>query len=1119
MKKSKTISIQYANYLKIAALYLCCASVPAGFLSANPDLEGSRIHIQSESQQSLVIQGRVTDETGESVIGASILEKGTTNGVVSDIDGNFALSLKNLNSTIQISYIGYLAQEILVTDNKPLQIVLKMDNQNLDEVVVVGYQTMRKTDVTSAISSLKAKELNLTTPSVGQSLVGKVAGVQIAQVSGAPYNSTKIRVRGTVSVNSSSDPLYVIDGYPSNEDLFLNPEDIESIEVLKDAASAAIYGSRAAGGVILITTKRGKEGKAKVDYGYQFSINQLSKKVDMLNAQEFTELHVEGHNTAYKNLLLSKGIAWNDAMYGDTNDKRRERLGSYNSAAMIPEFMYDFASQKVLPPKYDTDWQDELYQNAPAHRHTVSVSGGSNKVRYNISGNYQTLEGIILSTKQDRLNLRSNIDIDVSSRFKVSANFATTYTWSQEVREGRFNQGPILGALVYAPIFRAYDDNGKLIKNEMASYASDYAFQSIENPVALATETKISRNKTHNTYNVSGSYELVDDLFLKANLGMFNTSEKYEFYLPTSLSSGNNPPYSPEAKAAAYALSRFTNVYDYLGEFTANYGKKWAAHAVQGVAGFSLQRNKLDRLEVKGTGYEDDHIPEVTGHGADPAHLSLTNNTTKSNWSMVSYFARVNYNYADRYFLTASFRGDGSSLFGPLNRWGYFPSVSGGWAVSQEDFFRNAIGEATSLKLRASWGLSGNNNIGNYKYAQVMSSPTGTVLGGSVVSSMYPGGFMDPALGWETTSQTNIGFDLGLFNNRLGLSVNYYNSITKDLLFNQTLTASSGSTSYLTNLPNSKVRNRGLDLQLDARVLSRRDVNLNFSGNISFNRNKLLDLGGASTIITNGAERSYKTHITEEGSPIGMFYGFKVKGMVREADMANIEIDNQHYNAATQSFPDGYVLKGPARSTAQTTPLAPGDLFFEDVNGDGVVNDDDKQIIGSPHPDFIYGFNLNGNVKDFDFSASFNGSYGNEVLDGQDYYIFNMEGSGNQYKVVSERYRNEANPGNGEIYRASRGGTQSNSTRLSTFYLQDGSFLRCTNITLGYTIPRIATLTKGNIANLRIYAAIDNAFTFSAYKGYNPEVDYNDGANLTPGVDYGKYPLVRAYNIGVQISF
>ncbi len=401
-----------------------------------------------------------------------------------------------------------------------------------------------------------------------------------------------------------------------------------------------------------------------------------------------------------------------------------------------------------------------------------------------------------------------------------------------------------------------------------------------------------------------------------------------------------------------------------------------------------------------------------------------------------------------------------------------------------------------------------------------MSSPEGTVFGnGSLAPAMYPLDFKDEYLGWESTSQFNTGADLSLFNGRLAVSANYYNSLTFDLLFDQTISALSGSTKMLTNLRESKIRNRGFDLQLDGRILAHKDYDLTIGANTSANRNKVLDLGGASTIITNGAERSYKTHITMEGQPIGMFYGFKVLGIVRESDMANIAEDDKHYNEATKSFPEGYKLKGPARSLSQSIKLQPGDLYFEDVNGDGVVDDDDKAIIGSPHPDFIFGININGRYKNIDLSASFNGSVGNEVLDGQDYYIFNMEGSGNQYKEVTQRYRNEQNPGNGRIYKASRGGTQSNSTRLSTFYLQDGSFLRMTNLTLGYSLPAIAKYTRNNIQKLRLYLAIDNPFTLTKYKGYNPEVDYNNGANLTPGVDYGKYPLVRAYNFGIQLTF
>ena len=1072
------------------------------------------------SQQQYQVTGVVTDEQGEPIIGANIVEKGSTNGTVTDLDGRFTLAIHNPQTLLVVSYIGYHAQEISATAGSSLQIKLKEDSQSLDEVVVVGYQTLRKTDVVGAVSSIKAKELNVTAPTVGQSLVGKVSGVQIAQVSGAPYNSTKIRVRGVASINASSDPLYVIDGYPSNADLMLNPEDIESIEVLKDAASAAIYGSRAAGGVVLITTKRGKEGKATVNYNFQYSISQLAKKVKLLNAQQWTDLHVEGHNNAYKNLMVSAGKVWDDSYFGDTNEVRAQRLGSRNSAAMIPEFMYDFANQQIISPQYDTDWQDELYRNAPAQRHHISVNGGSDRVRYEVSAAYQDMDGIILSTSQKRLNLRSNIDIKVTDRISVGANFSNTSNWNREVQEGRFNQGPILGALIYAPIFRCYDEEGQLVKGEMTSYSSGYGMQQIENPVALATETIIRRNGDRNTYNLTAQYEPLKNLFLKANLGMYSYNEKYEFYRPTSLAYGANQPDSDQAKAAANAIAQTTNQRDYLAEFTANYNRDWnQTHHFSGVAGYSVQKDTKDVLGVKATGYTDNHITEVTGHGASPSDITL-NGTSKSNWTMVSYFTRLNYNYDNRYYLTASFRGDASSLFGPENRWGYFPSVSVAWTLSNEEFYKRAFGDHSSLKFRASWGMSGNNNIGNYQYTAEMSSPTGVVFGnGTIGSAMYPGGVKDNTIGWESTSQYNVGADLSLFDNRLSVSANYYRSFTKDLLFSQPISAISGATSMMTNLPNSKIRNTGCDIQVDARLVSTRDFNLNFGGNISVNRNKVLELDGGNTIITNGAERSYMTHITQEGQPIGMFYGFKVKGMVTEADMAGLAADDAVYKANNNSFPEGYVLQGPARSLSQSVALQPGDIYFEDVNGDGVVDDKDKTVIGNPHPKFTYGLNLSGNYKELDFSASFNGSYGNQVLDGQDYYLFNMEGSGNQYVEVDQRYRSASNPGNGWVYKASRGGTQSNSTRLSTFYLQSGSFFRCTNLSIGYSLAGISRWTNGTISRLRLYVAADNLFTITKYKGYNPEVDYNNGANLTPGVDYGKYPLARAYNMGVQITF
>ncbi|TDE14664.1 SusC/RagA family TonB-linked outer membrane protein [Dyadobacter psychrotolerans] len=1091
---------------------------PGSFIWAAP-VKNQSVIAESKRAPKVKVTGRVIDESGEALFGVTVLEKGNnSSGTVTDVNGEFSIET-NQGSTLVFSFVGFIAQEVVVSDKSSIQIQLKQDALMLNEVVAVGYQTMRKSDLTGAISSVKAKELNLTTPTLGQALVGKVAGVQISQVSGAPYVGTKIRVRGVGSVNASSDPLYVVDGYPAGTDIFINPNDIESIDILKDAASAAIYGSRAAGGVVLITTKRGKEGKGKLEYDYQFGVHQLSKKIDMLNSSEFGQIMIDGRNNSYRDLMVNGGKAWTDANYSDDNATRIKNVGNAGTVS-IPTDLYDFANQKLITPKYDTDWQDELYRNAPVNRHNITFSGGQKGLRYAISGGHLTQQGIILSTKQERTNFRANIDADVNKRLKVGANLSFTSNANREVQEGRFNQGPILGALVYMPIFKAYNEDGSLAKNEAAALSAGYGYQSIENPVALATETHINRKGQRGTYNGFATFEIIKDLNFKVNLGMQTYNEKYEYYTPTSLSSGANPPGSAQAIAAANAVAQTIMQTDKLAEFTLNYKKTLGKHNFDGLVGYTVQENNRDLIAVTSRGFQNDRIEEITGKGADATFFSLNSGTGKIDWTLISYLARAVYNFDNKYYLTASFRTDGSSRFGPNNRWGNFPSVSAGWNISNESFYHDLLGKASTMKLRASWGLSGNNNIGNYAFLQTMAAPGGVVFGNSSVNTaMWAEGIKDLNLGWESTSQYNVGLDLGLLDDRLSIIGNYYLSRSYNLLFNQPLSAISGTSTILTNLRDSKVQNTGFDIQADARVISKRDLSLNITGNFSLNRNKVLNMGGASTIYSTGAERSYLTHITREGQPIGMFYGFKVKGMVRESDMENLAADNAVYNSATQSYPAGYVLKGPARSTASTNPLRPGDLYFEDVNKDGVVNDADKDVIGTPYAKFTYGFAVSASYKQFDFTSSFNGSQGNQVLDGQDYYIYNMEGSGNQYAKVLNRYRSEAEPGDGKVYRAARGGTQSNSTRLSSFYLQDGSYLRCTNITLGYNVAQIARLSKNAVSQLRLYVSVDNAFTVTKYLGYNPEVDYNNGANLTPGVDYGKYPLARAYNIGARITF
>ena len=1039
-----------------------------------------------------IINGIVTDEKQQPIPGVSVYDKKTKKTVVTDANGKYSISLE-AGTALVFTFIGYNSEEVLVTSGRTLNITLKESNITLNEVVAIGYQKIRKSDVTGAISSVKASELNLTSPTVGQALVGKVAGVQVSQTSGAPYAGTKIRVRGIGSINASSDPLYVIDGYPAGNNISINPEDIETIDILKDAASAAIYGSRASGGVVLITTKRGQDGKGRFEYDVQGGVSQLAKKVKLLDANQFIQLLIDGRNNAYKDLWVNGGKTWNDTMFGDVNATRISNVGN-GASVSIPTDLYNFSTQQAIPSKYNTDWQDELYRNAAFQRHNLSFSGGNKDVKYFMSGGYQDNGGIVTNTNQKVINFRSNIDGNVNERLHVGANISYTQNNNREVQEGRYNLSPMMSALLYLPYLPARDANGTPIQFGMASLSSVYGVQNPENPLATVEQLNITRKGNRSTYNANAVYKIIDGLTFKANLGQQTYSEKYDYYLPTSLSNGNNPPYSTASLAAATAIAQNLNQIDQLAEFTLNYNKTFGKHKIDVLGGYSAQKTTSDLIRVSAKGFQNDNIDEITNKGADASFFNL-DNAGKSANTLLSYFGRFNYNYEGKYFLTGSFRRDGSSRFGPLNRYGNFPSVAAGWNLSDEEFYHKFIGEQLTVKLRASWGLSGNNNIPNYRTQQEMNSPGGVVFGNTISTAIWPSSIQDAKLGWESTSQYNFGTDIGLFKNRVSVIANYYLSYSYNLLFNKPISAISGTSSILTNLADSKIQNKGFDIQVDGRVIQKKNFTLGLSGNIAVNRNKVLNMGGASTILTNGAERSYLTHITEEGQPVGMFYGFKVLGRLTADNIGKV-----------------------APSASSTNPAKIGDLYFQDTDGNGIVNDADKTVIGTPYAKFTYGFGLNSSYKMIDFRASFNGSQGNQVLDGQDYYLYNFEGSGNQYAEVANRYRNEANPGSGLNYRSSRAGTQSNSTRLSSFYIQDGSYFRCTNITLGYSLPKsIANTLK--ISNIRIYASADNAFTITHYKGYNPEVDYSGGSNLTPGVDYGNYPLARTYNIGVKLTF
>ncbi len=1131
MYKKITCDLLKRNLIKINAIIMI---VFAFLQPVHANYSKARILRNRIIETPVKISGTVVDENGLPLPGVSVYEKKSHKGTSTDINGRFTITAEP-GETLIFTFVGYTNQEMVIGSKTEINVKLQPSANILNEVVAVGYQTVRKSDFTGAVANVRSEELNLTAPTIGQALVGKVAGVQVSQITGAPYGTTKIAVRGVGSINASSDPLYVIDGYAAGNDLFINPYDIESVSILKDAASAAIYGSRAAGGVVLITTKHGSktDSKGKFEYDSQVGISQMAKKVNLLNSDQFAQLVIDGRNNSYHDLWITTGHTWNDAMYSDDNATRIANVGNAGSVS-VPPYLYNFQTQSLIHQTVNTDWQDELYRNAVTQTHNLSFTGSSNGTRYYFSTGYQDQPGIMLGTGQKKINLRANVDGQIGKRLQVGANISFTQNTNQETQDGRWDHSPAFGALIYMPFFPAYNADGSIATNVAAAQSTAYAYQSIENPIATATLIKISRVGDRATYNAHANYTILDGLTFNANLGMQTYAENYNYYLPTNISNGANPPYSSQSIQAAKAVRQTIDYRDQLGEFTLNYTKQLGKNHFDGLVGYTAQKTVNNVLTVQGTGFQNDNIPNITGAAPNQITLITPNSTAiegvqptgDDTYTLLSYLARVNYNYDSKYFLSASFRTDGSSRFGMSNRYASFPSVSAGWNLSDESFYHGWLGEQSTVKLRASWGLSGNNNVGNYNLQRVYNSPSNVVFGtGALSPSLVADNIKDPNLGWETTSQYNFGADLGLLKGRLFLIANYYLSHSYNLLFKAPISAISGSPTILTNIDGARVGNKGFDFQIDGKVIAHKDFTLNLSGNISINRNKVSGLSANNTIISAGAERSYLTSITQSGQPIGMFYGYKVGGMVTQADLANIAADKANYNPATQSYPAGYKIKGPPISTFSTTPLQAGDLYFKDVNGDGVVNSKDAGIIGSPYPKFTYGFAINATYKGFFFSSAFAGSYGNQVLDGQDYYLYNMEGSGNQYEDVASRYRNAADPGDGTVYRASRGSTQSNSTRLSTFYLQSGSFLRNTNTTIGYTIKSDYITRNLGLSGLKIYGAVNNGFTITKYKGYNPEVNYNytfsgsQGANLSPGIDYGVYPLVRSYNLGVKATF
>ncbi|MEG2854761.1 TonB-dependent receptor [Bacteroides sp.] len=1068
--------------------------------------------IVQQKQKSKAISGVVIDESGEPIIGASILVEGTSIGTITNIDGRYSLADVPESAQLTVSYIGYKSIALSAKDKSLATITLHEDSKALDEVVVVGYGVQKKRDVTTAIASIRSSDMKgQPVTSMAEAMVGKMPGVQVSQSTGAPGSSLQIKVRGTGTITAGTSPLYVVDGVPLAKEQLntFNMNDVESIEVLKDASSSAIYGSRGSNGVVLITTKKGKEGKSTVSYNGYYGFQTVSKQIDMLNAYEYADLVNDSRNNTYVDKMQSinnKLITQNKPVLNfnikDNNAVRLANTGNDYNTIIPREILPYLNGEKGLT---DTNWQDEIFRTAGIQNHSVSVAGGSSKVKYYASVDYLKQDGVIINSDFTRYGARFNLDV-TEGIFTFGLAFNPSVTIENAVNaDGAYNSdggGIIASALHSAPIFSVYNADGTFNFAQNAwspdtetimpdgSVRIGNSQTQVWNPVALALLQKDQTKASRMFGNIYGEVALLPSLKYRANFGMDIYNNSQDTFRPSTLPISNtagNPESVPEA------TSKTAKLYNWLFEQTLSFNKEYKGHSLNALAGWTMQYQRDESNYAFANGFITNGIPTLN------AGTVTRGNSHASEWALLSGLARVQYNYLGRYMLSGAVRADGASRFGKDNRWGWFPSVSAGWRMTEEAFMKS-LTFIDDLKLRASYGLTGNFRIPNYG-AQGEVGYYSYVLGGSspqLIKGAAPSSMPNPGLRWEKTAQVNVGFDASFFHNRLTLGLDLYNSNTYDLLLNVPVPMTTGYDTRLENI--GKVNNKGVEFNI-ATSHQMGDFNWTVYFNISKNINEVKELGPGNADIISSGSVSNAYFITRVGEAIGSYYLPVVEGVF----LNQAEVDaTLHY----KDSPTNYGL-------ADTKP---GDFKYKDVNGDGIldISDTDRAIVGNYMPDFTYGFGATLAWKGVDFGITFQGVYGNEILNLSRRYFYNHEGNMNNYKGALDRWKSETDTGSGMNVRANRVSKGQNGT-TSTWHVEDGSYLRIKNISLGYTLPA-NWIRKAYLQSARIYCSVQNPFTFTKYEGYNPEVS-NRSAATTNGEDYGVYPLARTTSIGVNLTF
>lgn len=1015
----------------------------------------------SPQQSRIAIQGRVVDEQKEPLIGVSVVLKGTNRGVTTDIDGKFNI-MAEPGQRLIFSYVGYVTQEIPINNSTTINVQLREDSHTIEEVVIVGYGTIAKSDLTGSVSTINTESINeRAVTSIEQMLQGQVSGVQITQNTGGTGSGISFNIRGATSITGSNQPLIVIDGYPMDSDnsntkmadgsqsgylgnlsednalANLNPNDIASIEILKDASSTAIYGSRGANGVVLISTKRGQSGKDRIDYSVRFDVSQVPKKLKVLSTADFISYSNEGY-------INSTG----------------EPHSNYNTEEKIQAAMAT-----------NTNWQDLVFRTSLTQNHQLNMSGGTDKLKYAMAFGYYGQEGIIKNSRFDRGSLRINLDREFNSRFKVGLSMSGVMSKNlaamQSSNTDEASMSVILASIRTRPVASAITDDDEIDTNLVG------------NPLTLVNLCEDQNKTTRVMANVFAEYTILPGLSVKARGGVDNSNAHRDFYHPRGTSLGN--------LEGGYAYSGDVYAFNYVTEFTLNLNKTFRKkHRVNAVAGYTWQKWNRRTQGLNAMNFPNDNMLYYD-FGSASSFSAPT--TRRSESALASWLGRANYSFDNRYLFTLTGRADGSTRLAPGNQWRFFPSAALGWNVHNEAFMKQ-FEFLSELKLRGSYGLSGNQSIAIGATKASLGSGT-AVINQTLVTSYAPGNMPNDQLHWETTKQLNLGMDISLYNNRIKVGFNYYRKVTDDLLIALTIPPSNGYTRYNTN--QGSIENKGYEFDLGFQVL-KKEFTWDISGNISINRNKVLNLGELESLMGGvfQAIGGQNLHIAIPGKPLGSFYGYRIEGIYQtEEEVAN----------------------GPKDSASPV----PGSFKYKDLNKDGQITSDDREIIGDPYPDFIFGLSNNFSWKGISLSVLLQGSIGQELINGSRHYLDALTVGYQSANVSQEAYNNRwTGPGTSDKYPRPTSSTTPFDSRFTDFIVEDASYVRIKNITLSYNIP---THKISFINSLRIFASGENLVTFTNYKGYDPEINSRAGKGMMPGIDYGSIPQYQTVSLGLNIGF